>query len=90
VSLESGLDAPLPERTRVGVVKRSVVIAGHKTSVSLEGAFWDALKRIAIQDGCSLAALVARVDAARGTANLSSALRVYTLERATGTPTPLA
>jgi predicted DNA-binding ribbon-helix-helix protein len=65
-----------------GVEKHSIVIAGHRTSVSLEAAFWEALKRIATEDGCSLAALVARVDAGRGSANLSSALRVFALERA--------
>jgi predicted DNA-binding ribbon-helix-helix protein len=67
-----------------GVKKHSLVIAGHRTSVSLEAAFWDALKRIAATDGCSLAALVARVDAERGAANLSSALRVYALGRFAG------
>ena len=64
------------------VVKHSIVIAGHRTSVSLEDAFWRALKDIAAMDGLSLAALVARVDAGRGGANLSSALRVFALERA--------
>lgn len=64
------------------VVKHSIVIAGHRTSVSLEDAFWRALKDIAASEGVSLAALVARVDAARGEANLSSALRVFALERA--------
>jgi len=72
-----------PEGSRsTGVVKRSVVIAGHRTSVSLEQAFWEALKQIAAEEGVSLAALVARVDAGRGKANLSSALRVFVLERA--------
>jgi predicted DNA-binding ribbon-helix-helix protein len=64
------------------VVKRSVSIAGHRTSVSLEEAFWNALKRIAVAEDVSLAALVAQVDAGRGDANLSSALRVFALERA--------
>ena len=64
------------------VVKHSLVVAGHRTSVSLEDAFWRALKRIAAQERVSLAALVARVDAGRGEANLSSALRVFVLERA--------
>jgi predicted DNA-binding ribbon-helix-helix protein len=64
------------------VVKHSIVIAGHRTSVSLEDAFWRALKDMANAEGLSLAALVARVDAGRGEANLSSALRVYVLERA--------
>lgn len=64
------------------VVKRSLAVAGHRTSVSLESAFWEELKRIALEKGCSLAALVAEVDAARGEANLSSALRVFALRRA--------
>ncbi|GLI91732.1 ribbon-helix-helix domain-containing protein [Methylocystis echinoides] len=72
-------DAPAPQSGRV--VKRSIVIAGHRTSVSLEDAFWRALKEIAVADGVSLAALTARVDAGRGAANLSSALRVFVLER---------
>ena len=71
------------------VVKHSVVIAGHRTSVSLEDAFWRALKDIATQEGISLAALIARVDAGRGEANLSSALRVFVLERALGVLEPL-
>jgi predicted DNA-binding ribbon-helix-helix protein len=66
------------------VVKHSVVIAGHRTSISLEDAFWRTLKDIAAQEGVSLAALVARIDAERGDANLSSALRVFVLERALG------
>lgn len=65
----------------VGVKKHSIVIAGHRTSISLEAAFWDALKEIARGEGLSLAALVARVDATRGAANLSSALRVHALEK---------
>lgn len=75
---------PQPEGRKSGVrvVKHSIVIAGHRTSVSLEDAFWRALKGIAAKDGVSLAGLVARVDAERGEANLSSALRVFVLERA--------
>ncbi len=70
-----------PPAARSGrVVKHSIVIAGHRTSVSLEDAFWRALKEIAAQEGDSLAALVSRVDAGRGEANLSSALRVFVLE----------
>ncbi|NUJ78854.1 ribbon-helix-helix domain-containing protein [Methylocystis sp. FS] len=71
------------------VVKHSVVIAGHRTSVSLEDAFWRALKDIAAQEGVSLAGLIARVDAGRGEANLSSALRVFVLERALELHPPL-
>lgn len=70
----------------VRVVKRSIVIAGHRTSVSLEDVFWRALKDIAARDGASLAALVAQVDAGRGEANLSSALRVFALERVMAEP----
>ena len=62
------------------VVKRSLVIAGHRTSVSLEDAFWRRLRRIAAERGLSLNALAARVDASRGDANLSSAMRVFVLE----------
>ena len=62
------------------VRKRSVTIAGHKTSLSLEDAFWRALKDMAEEDGFSINALVERVDRARS-GNLSSALRVYVLRR---------
>jgi predicted DNA-binding ribbon-helix-helix protein len=75
-------DPPQPKNVRV--VKRSIVVAGHRTSVSLEDAFWCALKDVAAADGVSLAGLVGRVDASRGAANLSSALRVFVLERALG------
>lgn len=60
------------------VVKRSVTIAGHTTSVSIEEPFWDALKAIAAREKRSLAALIADIDERRGT-NLSSALRLYVL-----------
>jgi predicted DNA-binding ribbon-helix-helix protein len=62
------------------VVKRSLVIAGHRTSISLEDAFWRRLRRIAAERGLSVNALAAGIDAARGEANLSSAIRVYVLE----------
>tara|TARA_R110000787_G_scaffold260347_2_gene365583 strand:+ start:318 stop:548 length:231 start_codon:yes stop_codon:yes gene_type:complete len=58
--------------------KRSVTIAGHRTSVSLEDAFWDDLAAIAVRDGKTIAGLIAEVDERRDT-NLSSALRVYVL-----------
>ena len=61
------------------VAKRSLSIAGHRTSVSLEDAFWTALADIARSRGLSLAALVAEIDRGRGDANLSSALRVFAL-----------
>ncbi len=60
------------------VVKRSVVIAGHRTSVSLEPAFWDALKAVAARRGVSLNRQIAEIDAARQ-GNLSSAIRVFVL-----------
>jgi predicted DNA-binding ribbon-helix-helix protein len=70
------------EKRSIRVVKHSIVIAGHRTSVSLEEPFWRALKEIASAEQISLAALVCRVDAGRGEANLSSALRVFVLEQA--------
>ena len=74
-------DAP-PGGASRRVVKHSIVIAGHRTSISLEDAFWRQLKDIAVAEGMSLAGLVARIDSGRGEANLSSALRVFVLERA--------
>ena len=59
--------------------KRSLTIAGHRTSVSLEDPFWQALKDIAAERGLPLAALIAEIDDARGDINLSSALRVHVL-----------
>ncbi len=63
--------------------KRSVVIDGHRTSVSLEPEFWHALGELAHADGVSVNALVARIDRVR-TGNLSSAIRVYVLEAVRG------
>ncbi len=59
--------------------KRSVTLKGHATSVSLEDAYWAELKRMADTLGISLAALIERIDAARQTDNLSSALRLAVL-----------
>lgn len=61
------------------VTKRSLTVAGHRTSISLEDAFWDGLREIAARRGLTLAALVAAIDRARGAANLSSAIRVFVL-----------
>jgi len=60
------------------VRKRSILIAGHRTSVSLEEEFWQTLKDIAAQNGVSLNHLIATIDAQRE-GNLSSALRVHVL-----------
>ena len=62
------------------VIKRSLVIAGHRTSISLEDAFWRRLRAVAAERGLSLNRLAAMVDASRGGANLSSAIRVFLLE----------
>lgn len=67
---------------RSTVVKRSLVVAGHATSISLEDAFWSGLKAIAEARGRSIAALVAEIDDARTGSNLSSAIRVFVLEDA--------
>lgn len=57
--------------------KRSVTIAGHRTSVSLEDEFWQALAEIATARGLTIAKLIAEIDAGRGERGLSSALRVF-------------
>jgi predicted DNA-binding ribbon-helix-helix protein len=62
------------------IVKRSIVIAAHKTSVSLEDGFWHALKAIATERGTNLSNLVAAVDVERRDGNLSSSLRLFVLE----------
>ena len=62
------------------VVKRSIVVAGHKTSVSLEDAFWKGLKEIADGRHLTLADLVSTIDTERRQGNLSSAIRLFVLE----------
>jgi predicted DNA-binding ribbon-helix-helix protein len=62
------------------VAKRSIVVAGHKTSVSLEDAFWNGLKEIAGRRDITLSDLVAAIDAQRHHGNLSSAIRLFVLE----------
>ncbi|MCG5236203.1 ribbon-helix-helix domain-containing protein [Xanthobacter oligotrophicus] len=69
------------------VVKRSIVIAGHKTSVSLEDAFWEALKEIASGRRLTLSDLVATIDSARTQGNLSSAIRLFVLDYYRGVAT---
>jgi predicted DNA-binding ribbon-helix-helix protein len=62
------------------VVKRSIVIAGHKTSVSLEDAFWRGLKEIAGGRDMTLSDLVSTIDSERRHGNLSSAIRLFVLD----------
>jgi predicted DNA-binding ribbon-helix-helix protein len=61
-------------------LKRSLTIAGHRTSLSLEPEFWDALRQEAIRRKIPVAALVSEIDQSRGTRNLSSAIRVWLLQ----------
>ena len=74
----------------MGPVKRSVMIAGHATSISLEPVFWDALRNAAAGEGLPLNALIARIDAdriqGRDAPNLASAIRVWLFERALSSP----
>ncbi|UVO27054.1 ribbon-helix-helix domain-containing protein [Bradyrhizobium arachidis] len=74
---------------RSPVVKRSIIIAGHKTSVSLEAAFWNGLKEISGLRNMTLSELVGEIDSNRPRSNLSSAIRVFVLDyfknRATAT-----
>ncbi len=77
------------------VVKRSIVIAGHKTSVSLEDAFWKGLKEIASDRELTLSEMVGAIDSGRAQGNLSSAIRLFVLDHyrtlidaAAGTPRP--
>lgn len=63
------------------VKKRSVVVGGHRTSISLEQAFWEALQLLAARNGRTISQMVSDIDAAR-TGNLSSAIRIWILERA--------
>ena len=73
----------MSEPTDPLIRKRSVTLAGHRTSLSLETEFWQALKAVAHAEGLSLNALIERIDQDRA-GNLSSAVRVYLLRRAQG------
>ncbi len=61
-------------------VKRSFTIAGHRTSISLEAPFWEALKAVAAEERMPMSQLIARIDPARGNGGLSSAVRVWVLQ----------
>jgi predicted DNA-binding ribbon-helix-helix protein len=70
-TLRTGEDRP---------VKRSLTLRGHRTSVSLEAAFWDEFRRLAAERGRSVNALAAELDAARTPpASLASAIRLFVL-----------
>ena len=62
------------------IVKRSIIIDGHKTSVSLEDAFWQAIKEIALLRGTTLSNIVSSIDAGRESGNLSSNIRLFVLD----------
>jgi predicted DNA-binding ribbon-helix-helix protein len=61
-------------------VKRSFTIGGHRTSISVEAPFWDALRQAAAAERTSVASLVAAIDRERGSSGLSSAVRVWVLD----------
>lgn len=65
----------------VQIKKRSIAIAGHRTSISLEEPFWALLSKMAAQDKVSIAIFVERIDSTRQGGNLSSAIRIHLLER---------
>ena len=64
-------------------LKRSITVAGHRTSISLEPEFWQMLQKLAQERGKPMAALVGDIDKLRGERNLSSALRVWILDQLT-------
>jgi predicted DNA-binding ribbon-helix-helix protein len=68
------------------IIKRSVAIAGHKTSVSLEDAFWSDLRKIANAQNATLSNVLAEIDKKRRQGNLSSAIRLFVLDRVRAYP----
>jgi predicted DNA-binding ribbon-helix-helix protein len=76
-SVESSVEK---QQRASAVVKRSIVIAGHKTSISLEDAFWKALRQIAEARSVTLSALVSQIDNERQHDNLSCAIRLFVLD----------
>jgi predicted DNA-binding ribbon-helix-helix protein len=71
----------IPDRISGRPAKRSFTIGGHRTSISLEAPFWDALKAAADEEGMPVSRLIAQIDAARSGCGLSSAIRVWLLAR---------
>jgi predicted DNA-binding ribbon-helix-helix protein len=86
ISTVTDLEVERPMKSPV--VKRSIVIAGHKTSVSLEDAFWKGLKEIADAREMTLSELVASIDTDRKHGNLSSAIRLFVLDHFRSQLTP--
>lgn len=86
ISIVTDLEVERPMKSPV--VKRSIVIAGHKTSVSLEDAFWKGLKEIADAREMTLSELVASIDTDRKHGNLSSAIRLFVLDHFRSQLTP--
>ncbi|HEY6255184.1 MAG TPA: ribbon-helix-helix domain-containing protein [Xanthobacteraceae bacterium] len=74
-----GAESTHPRHEKSLIVKRSIVIAGHKTSISLEEPFWRALKEIAGRRKMGLSELVTSIDSERSQTNLSSAIRLFVL-----------
>lgn len=68
------------------LIKRSVSLAGHRTSLSLEAEFWAVIDAAIRADGLSLAGLIAQIDEARGLEPLASSMRVWALKRVQGSP----
>lgn len=73
-------DHPRSLRDAARPVKHSFSIGGHRTSISMEEPFWEALRNIAAGENTSLAGLIAAIDKSRGSAGLSSAVRVWLLD----------
>lgn len=78
-ALDAGAPLGAAQPDGAGLRKRSIAIRGHRTSVSLEDAFWRQLNAIARARAQSLSGLVASIDAGRGRSNLSSAIRIFVL-----------
>jgi len=79
IGITTNTSKPARRKVMTNISKHSIRIARHSTSLSLEDAFWDELKRIAAHEKLSLNQLVARIDATRKEGNLSSALRLFVL-----------
>lgn len=84
MNARTGYNLETPQLSTPPIIKRSVVIAGHATSISLEPEFWEALRKIATVDGISVAGLIRKIDqnlVPSQHRNLSSAIRVFILRR---------